>query len=51
MDGLSEEDARRIEQMTRALVNKLLHNPTAHLRERNDESVTQSARQLFGLDE
>lgn len=51
MDGLSEEDARRIEQMTRALVKKLLHQPTAHLRERNDESVTQSARQLFGLDE
>ena len=51
MDGLTEEDARRIEQMTRALVKKLLHQPTAHLRERNDESVTQSARQLFGLDE
>ena len=51
MDGLSEEDARRIEQMTKALVKKLLHQPTAHLRERNDESVTQSARQLFGLDE
>ncbi len=51
MDGLSEEDARRIEQMTKALVNKLLHQPTAHLRDRNDESVTQSARRLFGLDE
>ena len=51
MEGLSEEDARRIEQMTKALVKKLLHQPTAHLRERNDESVTQSARRLFGLDE
>ena len=51
MNGLSENDARRIEQMTKALVKKLLHNPTAHLRERNDESVTHSARQLFGLDE
>ncbi len=51
MDGLSEDDARRIEQMTKALVKKLLHHPTAHLRERNDESVTQSARGLFGLDE
>ena len=51
MDGLSEDDARRIEQMTKALVKKLLHQPTAHLRERNDESVTQSARRLFGLDE
>ena len=51
MDGLSGDDARRIEQMTKALVKKLLHQPTAHLRERNDESVTQSARRLFGLDE
>ena len=51
MDGLSEGDAQRIDQMTKALVKKLLHHPTAHLRERNDESVTQSARRLFGLDE
>lgn len=51
MEGLSEDDARRIEQMTKALVKKLLHQPTAHLRERNDESETQSARRLFGLDE
>ena len=51
MTDCRRTDARRIEQMTKALVKKLLHQPTAHLRERNDESVTQSARQLFGLDE
>ena len=51
MDSLSKADAERIEKMTKALVKKLLHRPTEHLRARNDESVTQSARQLFGLDE
>lgn len=51
MSGLSEEDAERIEKMTKALVKKMLHHPTSRLRERNDESLTQSARELFGLDE
>ena len=51
MEGLSEDDALRIQQMTKALVKKLLHQPTSHLLSRNDESVTQSARQLFGLDD
>lgn len=51
MSGLSEDDAERIEKMTKALVKKMLHHPTSRLRERNDESLTQSARELFGLDE
>ena len=50
MRGLSEDDAERIEKMTKALVKKMLHRPTSRLRERNDESLTQSARELFGLD-
>ena len=49
--GLSEDDADRIEKMTKALVKKMLHHPTSRLRARNDESLTQSARELFGLDE
>lgn len=50
MSGLSEGDAERVEKMTKALVKKMLHRPTSRLRERNDESLTQSARELFGLD-
>jgi glutamyl-tRNA reductase len=46
----SPEDAARLEKMTKALVKKLLHQPTASLRSRNDEAFTRSARDLFGLD-
>ena len=49
--GLAEEDAERVEAMTRSLVKKMLHAPTRELRERNDESFTLAARRLFGLDE
>jgi glutamyl-tRNA reductase len=51
MQGLTVENAERIEAMTKALVKKLLHSPTHALRTRNDESFTQAARELFGLDE
>ena len=51
LHGLSDEDAARIDRMTRALVKKLLHAPTDALRARNDDSYTQTARDLFGLDE
>ena len=51
LNGLSPEQAKRVEAMTKALVNKLLHGPTKALRERKDESFTQSARELFGLDD
>ena len=37
--------------MTKSLVKKLLHDPTKALRDRNDESFTQAARELFALDE
>ena len=49
--GLSEEHADQVEAMTKALVKKLLHGPTKALRHHNDESFTQSARELFGLDQ
>ena len=37
--------------MSRALVKKLLHAPTQALRDRKDEAFTQSARELFSLDD
>ena len=51
LNGLSPAQAERIDAMTKALVKKLLHGPTKSLRERRDESFTQSARELFGLDD
>ena len=51
LNGLSPEQAKRVDAMTKALVKKLLHGPTKTLRERKDESFTQSARELFGLDD
>jgi glutamyl-tRNA reductase len=51
MNSLQAGDAERLEAMTKALVKKLLHGPTKALRERNDESFTQTARELFALDE
>ena len=49
--GLSPDHADKVEAMTKALVKKLLHDPTKALRSRKDESFTQSARELFALDE
>ena len=50
VDGLTAEHAKRLEAMTKSLVKKLLHDPTKALRDRNDESFTQAARELFALD-
>ncbi|MDA0798893.1 MAG: glutamyl-tRNA reductase [Chloroflexi bacterium] len=51
VEGLTVEHAERLEAMTKSLVKKLLHDPTKALRDRNDESFTQAARELFALDE
>ena len=48
---LSLEHEERLATMTKALVKKLLHQPTKILRDRKDEAFTQNARELFGLDE
>ena len=51
VDGLLPDHAAKVDAMTKALVKKLLHDPTKALRDRKDESFTQSARELFALDE
>ena len=51
VEGLTIEHTERLEAMTKSLVKKLLHDPTTALRDRNDESFTQAARELFALDE
>jgi glutamyl-tRNA reductase len=53
-ESLSATDRERMEQMTRAIVNRLLHEPTVRLKglaDRDDAYLQVSAlRELFGLD-
>jgi glutamyl-tRNA reductase len=53
-EGLSATDRERMEQMTRAIVNRLLHEPTVRLKglaDHDDAYLQVSAlRELFGLD-
>jgi glutamyl-tRNA reductase len=51
LPSLSTEERERIEAMSKSLVKKLLHNPTRALLNRKDQPFTQTARDLFGLDE
>ncbi len=48
---LSAQGRRRIEAMSKALVKKVLHNPTRSLNERKEEAFVQVVRELFGLDQ
>ena len=51
--ALSEEDRARLEVMARAIVNRLLHEPTLRLKAaEGDESYlyVQTLRELFGID-
>ncbi len=48
---LSPEEEERLEAMSRAIVKKLLHNPTTLLKERRSPSHPQLARELFDLPE
>ena len=51
--SLDEESRERVDQMTRSMMNKLLHSPTSVLKEAggsNEETGLLSAtRRLFGL--
>jgi glutamyl-tRNA reductase len=51
---LSDEDRAAVDNLTRQLLNKVLHAPTARLRaaaaEGREDDIAQAARYLFGLD-
>ena len=53
MPDMSEKDRERIDQMTRAIVKKLLHEPTRSLKQERDKkegmALISSVRELFGL--
>ncbi len=52
---LTQEQQEQIAALTRSIVQKILHNPTIHLRQRaaseNGDHYADLARQLFGLDQ
>jgi glutamyl-tRNA reductase len=54
LGDVDSETAEHIARLSQALVKKLLHEPTVHLRERagegDAEDVALAARELFGLD-
>ncbi|HUA71211.1 MAG TPA: glutamyl-tRNA reductase, partial [Solirubrobacteraceae bacterium] len=52
-EGLSERDLERVDAMAQAIVNRLLHAPTARLKELQDDRVHARMaliRDLFGLE-
>jgi glutamyl-tRNA reductase len=54
LDGLSERELATVDALTQAIVNKLLHGPTARLKaaaeEKDGYAYVDTARQLWGLD-
>lgn len=55
LSGLSEKELATIDALTCAIVNKMLHGPTARLKAAAEEAdgylVVEAARELYGLDE
>ena len=49
MPGLSEQDAERIEALTKSLIKKILHSPISVIRERKDQEFLDVTRDLFAL--
>jgi glutamyl-tRNA reductase len=53
-NGLSEQDRERIDQLTRSIVNRLLHEPTVRLKDAVDDGDVvehvETVRHLFGLE-
>ena len=48
---LASSDIESLEAMTRAILNKLLHNPTTYLKEQHSSETIRLTRELFNLDE
>ncbi len=55
LGGLSEKELATIDALTCAIVNKMLHGPTARLKQATEEAdgyvLVEAARALYGLDE
>ena len=51
LEGLSEKEEKTVRAMAAAIVNKLLHRPTAELRSEAGGPLAEAASRLFGLEE
>jgi glutamyl-tRNA reductase len=55
LDHLSESDQQRVERLTRDLLQKVLHQPTARMRAAaeggREHDILEAARYLFGIEE
>jgi glutamyl-tRNA reductase len=51
MPGLTDAERKRLDAMTRSLVNRLLHAPVTRLRDQSSERHLDAVRELFELDE
>jgi glutamyl-tRNA reductase len=49
-ETLSPADRERVEVMARAVVSRLLHEPTVRLKDRSSYHYLHTIRELFGLD-
>jgi glutamyl-tRNA reductase len=49
-ESLSAADRKRVEVMARAVVSRLLHEPTVRLKDRSSYHYLHTIRELFGLD-
>jgi glutamyl-tRNA reductase len=49
-ESLSAADRERVEVMARAVVSRLLHEPTVRLKDRSSYDYLHTIRELFGLD-
>jgi len=49
-ESLSEADRERVEVLARAVVSRLLHEPTVRLKDRGSYHHLHTLRELFGLD-
>jgi glutamyl-tRNA reductase len=49
-ESLSAADRERVELMARAVVSRLLHEPTVRLKDRSSYHYLHTFRELFGLD-
>ena len=50
-ESASPRDLARIEALTRSVMNRLLHEPTVHLKSHSGHGRLQLTRELFGLEE
>ncbi len=51
LPNLSDAERQRVDAMSKALVNRVLHNPVTYLREAGSEQDLEAIRNLFELDD